>query len=262
MSKTFLKVRGGRVVEAGPGDREEFLRTVRLALGRAPGAGPGEVPEATAFRKGEEESVAERAAAVMREAEERAEDLMAELQESAARLWKVIRVGSAAEAAEYITTAAQDMGARSVVRSAHPVLDPLGLEGVLGDLGVDVQLMALDVPDVHGRQALRDKAIGADLGITGVDYAIAETGSCVLLAGKGVSRVVSLLPPAYVAVVERGRVLPSLDEVFLMQRHAFLTGSLGSYMNIISGPSSSADIEQTLVRGVHGPGDVHMVLVG
>ena len=112
------------------------------------------------------------------------------------------------------------------------------------------------------RQQLREKAIHTEIGLTGVDYAIAETGTCVLIPRKGVSRLVSLLPPVHIAVVERGQVLPSLDEIFTLRRDAFNDGNLGSYMNFISGPSRSADIEYTLVTGVHGPGEVYMVLIG
>ena len=95
-----------------------------------------------------------------------------------------------------------------------------------------------------------------------MDYAIAETGSVVLLPRRGVSRLVSLLPPVHVAVVRRGEVLPGLDELFALQRLDHIEGDLGSYLNIITGPSRSADIEYTLVTGVHGPGEVHMVLLG
>ena len=102
----------------------------------------------------------------------------------------------------------------------------------------------------------------ADLGITGVDYAIAETGTCVIIPAAGASRLVSLLPPVHIALVERGQVLPSLDELFTFRRRDFVNGELGSYMNLITGPSRTADIEYKLVTGVHGPGEVHMVLIG
>ena len=112
------------------------------------------------------------------------------------------------------------------------------------------------------RASIRESCIGADVGLTGVDHAIAETGSVVLLPRRGVSRLVSLLPPVHVAVVRRGEVLPGLDELFALQRLDYIEGDLGSYLNIITGPSRSADIEHTLVTGVHGPGEVHMVLLG
>ena len=83
-----------------------------------------------------------------------------------------------------------------------------------------------------------------------------------ILPRKGLSRLVSLLPPAHVAVVEIGQVLPSLDELFTLRRREFLHENLGSYMNLITGPSRSADIEYQLVTGVHGPGEVHMILIG
>ena len=79
-------------------------------------------------------------------------------------------------------------------------------------LGDDEQAHVRDA----SRADFRQKAISADIGITGVDYAIAETGSAVLLPRKGVSRVVSLVPPVHIAVVESGQVLPSLDELFTL----------------------------------------------
>jgi L-lactate dehydrogenase complex protein LldG len=193
---------------------------------------------------------------------------MSELEASASQAgWVVSRQETPEDAARYIESLAGRLEARSAVCSAHPVLDRLHLEERLTRVGVELRLMAID-EDAEGseiqrtRQSLREFALDAGLGITGVDYAIAETGSCVLLAGKGVSRLVSLLPPVHVAVVERGQVLPSLDELFVLHRSDLLGGEPASYMNIISGPSRSADIEQTLVTGVHGPREAHLLLLG
>ena len=90
----------------------------------------------------------------------------------------------------------------------------------------------------------------------------AWTGSCVIIPREGVSRIVSLVPPVHIAVVEKGQVLDNMDELFALRRNDFNHGNLDSYLNIISGPSRSADIEYTLITGVHGPGEVHMVLLG
>ena len=101
------------------------------------------------------------------------------------------------------------------------------------------------------------------MGMTGVDDASAETGTCVLVPRKGVSRVVSLLPPIHVALVEPHQVYETLDDLFALRRLAFLLGrgDMGSYLSLISGPSRTADIEQTLVVGVHGPMEAHMVIL-
>ncbi|MCX8212981.1 MAG: LUD domain-containing protein [SAR202 cluster bacterium] len=63
-------------------------------------------------------------------------------------------------------------------------------------------------------------------------------------------------------MVQRGQVLPSLDELFTLRRRAALAEETSSYMNIISGPSRTGDIDQTIVTGVHGPREVHMILLG
>ena len=208
-----------------------------------------------------------RAESIRRFAEEKADELLSQLQASATEAgWRVERVASAEEASRYIAALAREVEARAIVRSTHPVLERLELDRALMGTGVEVELMAMDEGVTASsrdeqRRRFRQSAIEASIGVTGVDYAIAETGSCVLLARAGVSRVVSLLPPVHVAVVERGQTLPSLDELFALLRDEFQDENLGSYMNLISGPSRSADIEYKLVTGVHGPGEAHMVVV-
>ena len=101
----------------------------------------------------------------------------------------------------------------------------------------------------------------ADVGVTGVEFAVAETGTAVLSSDSETGRLVGLAPPVHIVIVKRGQILPSLDELFLLRKWQSVNGLAPQYTNLISGPSRSADIEYTLVTGVHGPGDVRMVLV-
>ena len=247
--------------------RDEFLQNVRRALGRTSATPSVSASEETALSL-DAASVESRANSVRKQAQTCSDELMSNLQESAAKAGcKVARLASVKEAAQYIVSLFRDLEARSILHSTHPVFEQLGLEDLLSGSGIEIEPMVIEEDANEAqrgeqREMLREQVIKADIGVTGVDYAIAETGSCVLLPRKGVSRLVSLLPPEHVAVVEKGQVLPSLDELFTLRRQDFLEGKLGSYMNIITGPSRSADIEYTLVTGVHGPGEVHMVLIG
>jgi len=78
----------------------------------------------------------------------------------------------------------------------------------------------LELPGVRSgftdREALREACAAADVGITGADYALADTGSLVMLSTRREARLVSLLPPAHIAVVERSRILTGLDELFTL----------------------------------------------
>ena len=97
------------------------------------------------------------------------------------------------------------------------------------------------------------------MGITSADYALADTGTLVMLSSPREARMISLLPPAHIAVVPRARILTGLDELFsLLPNPAEATSS----MVLITGPSRTADIEQILVRGVHGPGVLSVVVTG
>ena len=243
-------------------ERGEFLSRIRSALGRSRAVQPSQIPGDTALSH-DATDVSRRAWAVLEDASERSTELLADLETAASTAgWKVVRAGSPEEAAAYVRSVGVDVEARTAVRSAHDILARMEIDEALAEAGIATHTMTLagDDPDAE-RTALRETAIHAGLGVTGVDYAVAETGSVVLLARSEVSRLPALLPPTYVAIVERGKVLPSLDELFTLRRDEFYLDNLGSYLNIITGPSRTADIAQTLVTGVHGPGDVHMVLV-
>ena len=243
-------------------ERSEFMARIRSALGRSKASRPSQIPSDTALSL-DATDVSRRAWAVLEEASERSSELMADLESSASTAgWKVARAGSPEEAAAYVRSVGVDVEARTAVRSAHDILARMEVDEALDMAGIVAHEMTLagDDPDAE-RTSLREIAIHAGLGVTGVDYAVAETGSVVLLARSEVSRLPALLPPVYVAVVEKGKVLPSLDELFTLRRDEFYLDNLGSYLNIITGPSRTADIAQTLVTGVHGPGDVHMVLL-
>ena len=112
---------------------------------------------------------------------------------------------------------------------------------------------------VTDREELRELCAAADVGITSADYALADTGTLVMLSSPREARMISLLPPAHIAVVPRARILTGLDELFsLLPNPAEATSS----MVLITGPSRTADIEQILVRGVHGPGVLSVVVTG
>jgi L-lactate dehydrogenase complex protein LldG len=104
----------------------------------------------------------------------------------------------------------------------------------------------------------RDVQAAAQIGVTGCDAAIAETGSLVLLSGEGKPRTASLLPPIHLAIVRETDLRGSMDE-FFRERAADIAGA--ACCTVVTGPSRTADIELTLTLGVHGPGQV-IVIVG
>ena len=98
------------------------------------------------------------------------------------------------------------------------------------------------------------------VGVTGSFCAIAETGTLMLVSGAATPSSVSLLPETHVAVVRCERILTGMEETWSLLRAEL--GSMPRAVNFVSGPSRTADIEQTLVLGAHGPYRVHIVLVG
>lgn len=118
-------------------------------------------------------------------------------------------------------------------------------------------------PDASARHAHREAAARAGIGVTTADFALAETGTLILISGGGRPRATSLLPETHVAVFGRAALLETLEQVGIVLEalHAAAAMPEGGIINFITGPSRTADIELTLTRGVHGPKDVHAVFV-
>jgi L-lactate dehydrogenase complex protein LldG len=113
------------------------------------------------------------------------------------------------------------------------------------------------------RQELRTLLARADLGLSGVDYVIAETGTLVLMARAGQMRGVSLLPPVHVAVARTSQVIATLADYLLLAQAGGADPQqyLTSCVSFVTGPSRTGDIELKLTVGVHGPGELHLVLL-
>lgn len=98
------------------------------------------------------------------------------------------------------------------------------------------------------------------VGVSGVFCALAETGTLMLCSAPETPASVSLLPETHVAVVPVARIVATMEDGWDLARAEL--GQLPRAVNFISGPSRTADIEQTIVLGAHGPYRVHVVLVG
>jgi L-lactate utilization protein LutC len=208
--------------------RESILHRVRTALGRGAGQAIAE-PPAVRIRLPEVDRET-RIAGMLRSVE--------------ALAGKTHRAATAEDARVFV---AAELAGRSAVASNAPFLEECGITALPGVRS-----------GIFERDELRAACISAAVGITSADYALADTGTLVLLASPAEARMVSLVPPAHIALLAASRILSGLDELFsLLPDPAAATSS----MVLITGPSRTADIEQILVRGVHGPGEVTVVVV-
>jgi len=98
------------------------------------------------------------------------------------------------------------------------------------------------------------------LGITGAFVGIAETGTLMLLSGAETPATVSLLPETHIAVLGVERLVASMEQAW--DRLRLEHGTLPRAVNFVSGPSRTADIEQTVTLGAHGPYRVLIIIVG
>jgi L-lactate utilization protein LutC len=208
--------------------RETILGKVRTALGRT--AGQPAAAEPPARLRIPERSV-----------DERIESFFCALGKLAG---KTHLATSPEDARDYV---ARLIAGKPAVASNASFLHTCGIAGLDG-----VRTGFMD------REALQAACASAAVGITSADYALADTGSLVMIASPEEARLVSLLPPVHVAVIPRAKILTGLDELLSIVPRP---GDVASSMVIITGPSRTADIEQILVRGVHGPGEIHAVVV-
>jgi iron-sulfur cluster protein len=275
LDRAFVSFRQRREGAFAPGEFEQ----VQQALGSRRAAGVDRLPQLVdKFRAAAEAAGAK--VYLARNAEEARQVVGRICQENGARLV----VKSKSMATEEI--------------ELNPYLEGLGIQVVETDLGEWIVQLAgehpshLIAPAVHwtrervaelfgkklgeevppdaaelvkvARRRLRQAFVDADVGITGANIAVAESGTIVMVTNEGNDRLVSTLPPVHIAVVGVDKIVPTLDDALeilkVLPRNA--TGQkLTSYVSFITGPSRTGDIELTLVTGVHGPREVHIVLL-
>lgn len=208
--------------------RDHILHKVRTALGRSAGQPPGIVPPA-------------RLTFTPTDPETRIAEFLSRFHALAGRTH---RASSPEDACAYIASAT---AGKTAIASNAPVLRECGITSLP------------NVSSGHTDAAeLRALCATAHFGVTGADYALAATGTLVMLSSAREARLISLLPPVHIAVVSAASILTCLDELLaILPQPAEQTSS----MVLITGPSRTADIEQILVRGVHGPGEIHVVVL-
>lgn len=160
---------------------------------------------------------------------------------------EVQRAGSLDEALDILGHVLAGLGAQQVAVNAEPPLDAFDPAARWPD--IRWRVAGQDVDD------LRTFCAAADAGITGVDAALAETGTIVVSSGPGKSRLVPLLPPVHIALAPASRLTSDL-----FTWTAARGGAMPSSLTLISGPSKTADIEQTMAIGVHGPKRLIVIL--
>jgi len=169
----------------------------------------------------------------------------------------VYRVRAREEARDKIREVLVESKAERVVRSETRLVEEIDFDDALRESGMTV--LTCDLRQDDDRQRLREMEFSADAGVTSVDYGVVETGSLVVLAAPGQGRAVSLLPPLHIAVLRASDIVYELGVLF--ERIERDHGKLPSAVTFITGPSRTADIELVLTVCVHGPRELHLVLL-
>ncbi len=167
------------------------------------------------------------------------------------------------EAAHALDGLLDRLGVETLVCWTDPILEHPAVARVLRKRGLEAVEPPAAGPEGHGDRDARKAAVArADAGVTTADLALADTGTLVLCSAPGRSRSASLLPPVHIALVSASHILPDLPSLL-----ARLPGNAAEALQresgviLVTGTSKTADIELSLVRGVHGPGEVHVIVL-
>jgi len=237
--------------------KADFLARIRTEMAKTPGLFAAS-PAARPARPGERLEV------LRRELSERWPQMLERFRAEFERVAGIFhRVSSAAEVPAVLERICRERAARRLMAWPPEELGVAIAPG-LAAAGISVESMPRALVPESERRRLRDVAAEADLGVTGADLAVAETGTLVLVSAAGRPRSASLLPRYHVAVFDREALVESLEQVGLALE-AWHEGPApperGAMINFITGPSRTADIELTLTRGVHGPKEIHAIFV-
>ncbi len=137
------------------------------------------------------------------------------------------------------------------------IVEPRPDTGLTPDVADELGEVLADVSVSAATAHSDDLLFSCGAAISGVWSAVAETGTLVCLSDAHSARSTSLIPPIHIAIVTPAQLVPDLFDLFT-RLDALKVAPAN--VNLITGPSKTADIEGILVRGVHGPGEVHIVI--
>ncbi len=167
------------------------------------------------------------------------------------------------EACQFLSSIIKEAGIKRYIKWNSPLLRRLEIDHLFDSLGV--QNMLSEEKYSTNKVVQKDytgPASKAELGITGVDFSLADTGTLVLRTSPDKNRATSLLSPVHVAVMESKQILSSSDELIArLLLDLEEKGDLDSCLTLITGPSLTADIELNLVIGIHGPRELHVIIL-
>lgn len=219
-------------------NRTAFLHNVAAKLGRKPG-------EAVRRPSWSHKTVTERPFS-----DAQLDDLLTVFKEQCRNIHTDVIETTSAELKEAVRREIERLNGRNVVLWDDQFLSAHGLDSF--ENTERFRVMICD--ESLSREELKMLCAKADIGITASDISIAESGTVVLYSGRGKARSVSLLPESYFAILPKSSLVPRLTQaVRRIQERTFGAGDIPSCVQFISGPSNSADIEMSLVVGVHGP---------
>ena len=186
------------------------------------------------------------------------EELVARFtQEVTAQTGVVHRVQDKPSALSRLATIFQTEGIQTVMASNDDVVTSLDLP----NWGRENKIKVLNPREFDDRRKFIDAVFDeAEAGITGVDFAVAESGTLVLIHSKDQPRLISLAPIHHIAIVPLDRLVPVYENVTeILYRKKETTPA---HFTFISGPSMTGDIKATPFKGMHGPRKLEIILIG
>jgi L-lactate dehydrogenase complex protein LldG len=163
-----------------------------------------------------------------------------------------------------------EAAAGTTERAASPAEIPAAVAAFLRGLNLPLRLRHGDDPRLATLpwenaplEVLLGPSDGHDLAAVSHAFAAAaETGTLVLTSGPDNPTTLNFLPDVHVVVLDARDVASDFETVMARLREHYGTGTMPRTVNMITGPSRSADIEQTLLLGAHGPRKLHVIVVG
>jgi L-lactate utilization protein LutC len=159
------------------------------------------------------------------------------------------------EAGKIIAHIAKGRNSRLAVKSRLPCEEEMRIVEALAEAGT----RAIEVGEGDRKGAINTIA-NADMGISGADLAIAQTGTIAIATERDIDRLVTCLPPVHVAIVPLSALVRDFRDALPYLRKR-LGDQKPQVISFISGPSRTADIELRMVLGAHGPHELHVVML-